>query len=629
MASIRLDRAGAWGETLGILPRYQPLVERMERQAETGSRSHARRVLAAGLLGYVFIGAILVLLIGTGIAIVMTLMSGGSRGGAALIKLLIVVGLAAFGVIRALNLPKLPVDGVRLERADAPRLFDFLDTLERETGGPRLDEVILNDELNAAVSQQPRFGPFGNVSRLYLGLDLLHALPPREVQAVIAHEFGHFAGDHGRSASFVYRVRMRWFRLSQELPDGIVAAGLRKFFNWYSPWFAAYSFTLARRQEYEADAVAARLVGPSEVANALKRLDMQGARAGFRWAEVWNGAPLGEPMPESASSLSARHFLEPGDTACEDVARKALEASLAEHPGLDDTHPTLTQRLAALGEPATPPPPYERSGARDLIAPAALVRLEAEFDARWRERCGENWLAQKDIREALLDEMEALEAKGVDALSKTQHRRLAELTGEIRGDEARAQAYSGVVTRFPDDPIVCMEAGLALAATDDRAAVVLFEHAAELDHEMGPNALAMALDLLERLGDEAGSERVGAKVDLAAQRAADAQDESARLDGKCDFRAIDPELREEILEWIGDVAGLERVRVAHRMRSFSVSPQLVVLFKCRKGYDGMQMAAFLVDALERFGDVVAIEEAFAHGWLARRLKKLEGALLIG
>mgnify|MGYP003587285643 CR=1 FL=1 len=47
---------------------------------------------------------------------------------------------------------------------------------------------------------------------------------------------------------------------------------LRRFFDWYAPYFDAYSFVLARANEYEADAISARVAGAPVAAAALQRI---------------------------------------------------------------------------------------------------------------------------------------------------------------------------------------------------------------------------------------------------------------------------------------------------------------------------------------------------------------------
>ena len=74
--------------------------------------------------------------------------------------------------------------------------------------------MLLTGDFNAAIVQHPRFGIFGGTRNyLMLGLPLMQSLSPAEFQAVVAHEFGHLWGAHGRFGAWIYRLRTGWARL--------------------------------------------------------------------------------------------------------------------------------------------------------------------------------------------------------------------------------------------------------------------------------------------------------------------------------------------------------------------------------------------------------------------------------
>jgi hypothetical protein len=70
-----------------------------------------------------------------------------------------------------------------------------------------VDDVIIVDDLNAAVQQRPKWGLFGpSTHSLLRGAPLLPMMSADEVRAVIAHEFGHLSYAHGRMGASVYRL---------------------------------------------------------------------------------------------------------------------------------------------------------------------------------------------------------------------------------------------------------------------------------------------------------------------------------------------------------------------------------------------------------------------------------------
>src|SRR6185436_18953469 len=113
-----------------------------------------------------------------------------------------------------------------------------------------------------------------------LGLPLLEALSPEEALAVVAHEYGHLAGSHSRFAAFIYRLRHSWETiqaLSQQW-QGWAARPLQAVVRWYAPYFNAYTFVLARANEYQADAASAELVGAGVATSALKRVNISSSQ---------------------------------------------------------------------------------------------------------------------------------------------------------------------------------------------------------------------------------------------------------------------------------------------------------------------------------------------------------------
>ncbi|HSC77290.1 MAG TPA: M48 family metalloprotease, partial [Candidatus Acidoferrales bacterium] len=97
------------------------------------------------------------------------------------------------------------------------------------------------------------------------------ALSADQFRAVLAHEMGHFSGNHGRFGSWIYRVRQVWGQLVErlEIQKRRGSWFFLRFFRWFAPLFSAYSFVLARRHEYEADECGAEMTSPEVMATAL------------------------------------------------------------------------------------------------------------------------------------------------------------------------------------------------------------------------------------------------------------------------------------------------------------------------------------------------------------------------
>ena len=202
------------------------------------------------------------------------------------------------------------IEGQRLHPSDAPELFAALEDIRRKTGAPRVHEVFLDGEFNAAAAAIPRLGLFGWYKHvLILGTPLLAALTREQVLAIVGHELGHFSKAHGRFGQWVYRTRHAWENLQAQIgdEDSGLGAAVNEFYRSFIPYFSAYSFVLGRMCEYEADADAARSSDPATAAGALAALS---AYSGFFsrsfWPALWREAlASAEPPADEAIAPSS------------------------------------------------------------------------------------------------------------------------------------------------------------------------------------------------------------------------------------------------------------------------------------------------------------------------------------
>lgn len=184
--------------------------------------------------------------------------------------------------------------GLRITAEDAPLLFDALARIRQKVKGPRIHEVYLDDEFNAGISQLPRWGGLGgNVNRLIIGMPLLMAMDRQRILAVLAHEYGHLRGGHGKALAWIYRSRIGWARFNKglERKQNVFMKPTVWFMRWYTPRLQAMTLALARQDEYEADAIAARILGREVVASSLIEFDLKSQWMSQEyWPDHWRRA---------------------------------------------------------------------------------------------------------------------------------------------------------------------------------------------------------------------------------------------------------------------------------------------------------------------------------------------------
>lgn len=133
------------------------------------------------------------------------------------------------------------------------------------------------------------FTGFGRFRRIVLFDTLIAQLSPEELEAVLAHEIGHYRRGHipkmiGVSAVMLFAgfaviawlARSPWFNLSFGFPANELAPSFLLFgllSGLVTFWFSPLMNVLSRKHEYEADAFAREAVGgPAAMVGALRKL---------------------------------------------------------------------------------------------------------------------------------------------------------------------------------------------------------------------------------------------------------------------------------------------------------------------------------------------------------------------
>ena len=140
--------------------------ERWARNAaaliEANPREYKLRVALLAALGYVVVFGLLAVLVGLiGGSIWAGLTSVGFLVLLIKKKLIVVLGMLVYSLVKALWVKLDPPTGYALSRARFPELHREVETLQHELLTPRIHEILLTDQFNASVQQTPRLGIFG------------------------------------------------------------------------------------------------------------------------------------------------------------------------------------------------------------------------------------------------------------------------------------------------------------------------------------------------------------------------------------------------------------------------------------------------------------------------------------
>lgn len=560
---------------------FASLVGKLEERARRDPASYRSRVVLMALLGNAYLGAMLVLIAALFAAAAVSAVWLKAAG----VKAALVIGAFLWVVLRALWVRIPPPEGAEVSGGEAPELFRMIEDLRRALRAPRFHRVLVTDDFNAGVVQAPRLGIFGwHRNYLLIGLPLAKALSVEQFKAVLAHEFGHLARGHGAISNWIYRQRLRWSRLMAVLEE-IESWGLvlfRPFLRWYAPYFNAYSYPLARANEFEADAASARIVSSRAAAEALTAADVVGGYLGERyWPQIHRQADR-LPQPNFAPySHMGEHIAREIDAVS---VQRWLERALAREATLDDTHPALSERLEALGEKpriALPGP----GGAAERLLGSALERLTQAFDRRWYDGILPSWRDRYQEMEAgrqRLAELDAKQASGAELSLQEAYDR-AMLSDSAAGNpELALEQLRALHARAPDEPAVLYALGVRLLARDDGSGQGLLEAVMRRDEREILRCCEALRDYCWRVGrkEEAHQWHERLTVRHALEQAAAKERSEVRIKDKFEPHGLDREALARLQAQLKAVPGVRKAYfVRKRVQNFPERPCYVLGFR--------------------------------------------------
>jgi Zn-dependent protease with chaperone function len=537
---------------------FETLVGRLDQQAKRNPAGYRKRVLLMALLGNAYLGVMLALIALLVVAAAISVVWLKAAG----VKIAILMAAFLWLVLKALWVGLAPPEGTKITESDAPALFGMIEELRRALRSPRFHHVLVTDDFNAAVVQAPRLGLFGWYRNyLLIGLPLAKALTVEQFKAVLAHEFGHLGMGHGRMSNWIYRQRLRWSRLMAALEAaeswGVVL--FRPFLRWYAPYFNAYSYPLARANEFEADATSARPASRRAAAEALTAVNVVHCYLQERfWPQIVRRA---DEMPQPAFAP----FSVMGAHVAGEIDPASIEAWLAQalvrKTTLDDTHPSLTERLGALGEEpalALPAP----GAAADRLLGAALERITSEFDQRWHNGILPSWQERhREVQEARgrLAELDAKHASGAELSLQEAYDR-AILTGSADNPDGCIEQLRALLARAPDDPVLHYTLGVRLLWRDDDSGMALLKRAMERNPWEIVRCCEALRDYCWRKGREEEAREWHRRMSerMAIEHAAKKERDEVRTSDKFEHHGVDPAALAQMQAQLKAIPGLRK-----------------------------------------------------------------------
>ena len=619
---------------------FAALVQRLDSYARREPKPYRIQVGLLAALGFAFIFLMLgILLALTGGTIYLLITSHANF---AIIKLTIFLVIGVGLILRSLWVTIPPPDEPELTREMAPRLFAMLDEVADSLKAPRFHHVQVTSEFNAGVLQVPKLGLLGwQINYLQIGLPLMQALSPAQFRAVIAHEMGHLSANHSRFSGWVYRVRRTWYQLMRNLHgSGHKAAFLfTAFFNWYAPYFAAYSFVLARADEYVADRCAAEVAGAQTAAEALVQTSLQGRFfATAFWPQLIEEAVHQSEPPTSPLTALVSAFK---GTRHQD-AEVWYEEALEEKTDLDDTHPSLSARLGALGfrmtpgspldlpKPPLPLPSPPTETAAELYLGAALHRFAPTLDSDWKQKFDPHWQEQRQETQLSRRKLELLDEQAAqEPLSDQDAWERASLTAKLLGPEQAIPLLSEIAQTQPENAPAIYALGRLLLKQNDARGVPQIEKAMALTTEAVAPGNHLLYWYARRMGqaDSAAIYRERAKSAEHIEENAQRERTDVGPKDKLLYHGLSSE---ELAEFRAQMASFEAIGKAYLVRKqvqYRPEKPLYVLGIVPQGKHGQELAPLLGPKLNFPGETILIILTSTGKKMEKPMAQLSSALI--
>jgi Zn-dependent protease with chaperone function len=617
---------------------FEERVRKYERVAETSPGPYRTRVRLFGWLGYGYILLVLLVLLGFIGLIVYAVVA--SRSGSAIgLKLAIIAGIVVVAIARALWVKFDKPEGVSVSRTDAPALWRDVEKIAKAVNAPGPEEIRINADLNAAAYQRPRLGILGWYQNiLLLGMPLLLTMSPDEARSVIAHEYGHFSGQHGRFGAWAYRVNQTWGQLRENImrAGGSGAWIFGWFVKWFSPRFAAMTFALRRRHEYEADQAAAGIAGAQTAATALMRLSYldDHIQKSF-WTPFYEKVrELPQPPANSFASMPSTVL----QAASSDDVRGKLELALRGKTDYDDTHPSLSDRLKSLKQlPTNLDETIARLSEPQPISAAAeffgdnlartLGRLEEEHVKAIREAWGREHARVAEQKRLLV------ELEGITQPDETQEVNRAGLTYGLKGVEAGEPLIRAAMEKYPKNAAPKFWMGEILLDRDDPAGIPFMREAISLDRDWQDDGLSAIANFYYRNGrmDDLANLKSEALVSYAEVSIAEQASWNLTLGDLLLPPNLTPEQSTAVKDAMSPVKGLQSAYVVKRvLPGTGQEVYCVLVFPVKKLIESGKESAELIEAVANAPTFPFEAKIFSppdpKAW-KKRLEQVSGAIV--
>lgn len=547
--------------------------------------------------------------------------------------LLLVGGFLTAAVARCLVV-RLPDGGaLQLDRGLYSLLFRDINEIRQRIDAPKFARIEFNMDLNAAVSQRPRwFGLLGSRSTLYIGFPLIFCLSRSEFKAVLAHEIAHISRKHNLSRRWILQVEIsiiNIYRYFSGGKDGLVGRLLERWLDGVMPAVIDHGVVAGRLHEREADRLAVEALGLETCARALAKIAVLGALYEEDFHESL------EERVRKSDYPSVRYideFLKHVDAVTKNPARirELFAIELTRTSELTSSHPSLGERLANIGGTA-PAEVDMRGGAAEEYFGRGYKTLIEELDRRWLSAIIPTWRDRhRNYRalEARLQKINNMQDDG-EKLHGYELLNVAALTEELYGNVHALTAYAEYHEKFPHTIEGRFHYGRLLLANKDERGLQVMHRVVAQSPVYREDGLLVMKAFYRRKQNAEGVRWCDDQLEafyLEMKPVLEDRFDHAR-DAVFHPHGLPMDFQESLYRLCGTFPGIQQLHLLRKeVRFFSESPffVIVVSFNGKAGFieDRRRLMDIIRNFVELPGDCMAVD-GLRHPAFRARLKAKE------
>lgn len=264
-------------------------------------------------------------------------------------------------------------DAIEVSRDQAPELWRTVEALASRLGVRPPARIYLVPRVTASITEAVRvLGLAPGPRIMHLGVPLLLDLPADQLNAIICHELGHYAGGHTRFWAVAHRglkaLEGTQARLRRSSASPLVRQTcweVRMLIGGYIRLYRKITHGTLRRGELAADAGAARIAGTQATVSALRHYEA--LCAGWQDFETLVLQPSIAEGTVPDDPFSAYAAIVAGPAYHAELTADRIPLTAPASP--DDWHPALPDRVAKLQQGPSYPGTPDHAPAAGLLEP--------------------------------------------------------------------------------------------------------------------------------------------------------------------------------------------------------------------------------------------------------------------